>query len=381
MKRLYLLGATGSIGKQVLEVLDSQEYKIVALSVGKNIARLEEIIIKYKPEFVCVQQEDDYLKIKDKYPQIQFAWGNHGLLRAASYGEDGGYFLNSLVGMVGLEPTLKAITKKRTILLANKETLVVGGEIVISLAKEYGVKIIPIDSEHSAIFQCLNGKPLEEVKKVIITASGGAFRDLSRKQLETVSLAQALQHPNWQMGKKITIDSATMVNKGLEVIEAHYLFNLPYDKITTIIHPESIIHSLVEFIDDSLIALLSPADMRIPILYALNYPHKRHYQAKSQLDFVKLKTLNFQETSFERYPILALAYEVGQAGGILPAVYNASNEAAVELFLENKITFLDIENIIFTAVKTTKNQIKPTLEDLLKVSITTKEKIYNQYLS
>ncbi len=380
MKKLYLLGATGSIGKQVLEVLD-EEYKIVSLSVGQNITALAEIIDKYKPEFVCVQLREDYEKLSLKYPYIHFSWGEEGLIEAAMYGEDGGYFINALVGMVGLMPTIKAITKKRTILLANKETLVVGGKFVTALAKKNKVPIIPIDSEHSAIFQCLNSRPLDEVKQVIITASGGSFRDLTREQLANVSLASALNHPNWQMGKKITIDSATMVNKGLEVIEAHYLFDLPYDKITTIIHPESIIHSMVEFIDSSIIAQLSFPDMRIPIKYALSYPQKKYYQTEVALDFKKIKSLTFKEMSFTRYPLLALAYEVGKEGGILPAVYNASNEAAVALFLENKITFLDIEKIIFDAVNKAKIIKNPQLEDLIAISQAIKKQILAQYLS
>jgi 1-deoxy-D-xylulose-5-phosphate reductoisomerase len=377
---LILLGASGSIGTQVLSVVDHlQNARLVAISIGKNIARCEEIIVKYHPLFVCVEQEEDATLLQKKYPTIQFGWGEEGLLAAASFQEDGGLFVNALVGMVGLKPTLRAIAKKRTILLANKETLVVAGEIVMRQAKEAGVALIPIDSEHSAILQCLGNHPHHEVKRLIITASGGALRHLTRDQLTTVTIEDVLKHPNWSMGKKITVDSATMVNKGLEVMEAHHLFQIPYDQITAILHPESIVHSLVEFKDHSILAQMANPDMRIPIQYAMTYPKHVESSVSQALDLTALHQLTFQPMDLKRYPCLALAFEVGRAGGVLPAVYNASNEAAVALFLNHQIDFLTIETIIFDAVAQTANCLNPTIEDLITISEQTKATIFQKY--
>ncbi|MFA6889795.1 MAG: 1-deoxy-D-xylulose-5-phosphate reductoisomerase, partial [Bacilli bacterium] len=337
----------------------------------------EEIILKYHPILVSIEREEDANFLQTKYPLVNFVWGEQGLNEVASF-KEGCIFLNALVGMIGLKPTILAIKKRHTILLANKETLVVGGELVMKLAKKMEVSLIPIDSEHSAIMQCLNQHPIEEVKNIIITASGGSFRHLTRDALKNVTVEDALKHPNWSMGHKITIDSATMVNKGLEVIEAHHLFALPYDKISTILHPESIVHSMVEYQDHSVMAQLAQADMRIPIQYALTYPHKYPFKG-SPLDFNTLKQLTFLPLSLERFPCLKLAYEVGVKGGILPAVYNASNETAVELFLHHKITFLQIEDIIFEAVLSTSNQENPSLEELLDVSKRIKKQILNRY--
>lgn len=353
MKNIYLLGATGSIGTQVLEVIDEyiNDFNLVGFSFNSNMDRACEIIEKYNPEIVCVGSIDQANEMKQKYKNIKFVYGSQGLVNLATYNKgDDGVLINSVVGMVGLESTIEAIKIKRNILLANKETLVVGGEIITKLVKEYKVTMLPIDSEHSAIMQCLSGFRKDDVSKLIITASGGAFRDKKRSELEDVTINDALNHPNWQMGKKITVDCATMVNKGLEVIEAHYLFGIDYDNIETIIHRESIIHSMVEYKDGSVMACLSNPDMRLPIAYAINYPEKKEFSFIKKMDFKTLKTLSFEELSMERYPSLALAYKVGKEGGILPIVYNSSNEIATRLFIEGKIKFLEIEDIIFDAV-------------------------------
>jgi 1-deoxy-D-xylulose-5-phosphate reductoisomerase len=267
--------------------------------------------------------------------------------------------------MVGVKPTIAAIKKGMRILLANKETLVVAGEIINRLLQEHHTELVPIDSEHSALFQCLQSGSKKEVNRLIITASGGAFRNRTRLELKDVSVAEALKHPNWEMGPKITIDSATMVNKGLEVIEAHYLFGIDYDRIETIIHPESIIHGMVEYNDKSVIAQLSLPDMRLPIQYALMYPEKLPNPKFRRLDLSELSTLTFKKMDFERFPALRMAYRAGKAGGLAPAVFNAANEVAVSLFLKGKIKFLEIEDIIEEALETFENQANPTLDEIL----------------
>ena len=384
MKNIYLLGATGSIGRQTIEVLQSlnDSYRLVSICFGNKLKEALEIINEFKPKLVCTSNLENYNYIKENYPNIDLYYGDEGLVKAATckYYEDGeDIVINSLVGMIGLTPTIEAIKLKRTILLANKETLVVGGEIITKLVKEYNTKLLPIDSEHSAIFQCLEGRKKEEVNKLIITASGGAFREFSRDQLENVTIDDALKHPNWRMGKKITVDCATMVNKGLEVIEAHYLFDIDYDNIETVIHKESIIHSMVEYKDNSIIAQMGKPDMRIPIQYAITYPNKIKYTLDSGLSFKDLNSLTFKEMDFNRFPMLALAYKVGKMGGIMPAVFNASNEEAVKLFCENKIKFLDIENIIIDSVNKTKNILSPTLNQILEVDKKVREDIINKY--
>lgn len=384
MKNIYLLGATGSIGRQTIEVLQSlnDSYRLVSICFGNKLKEALEIINEFKPKLVCTSNLENYNYIKENYPNIDLYYGDEGLVKAATckYYEDGeDIVINSLVGMIGLTPTIEAIKLKRTILLANKETLVVGGEIITKLVKEHNTKLLPIDSEHSAIFQCLEGRKKEEVNKLIITASGGAFREFSRDQLENVTIDDALKHPNWRMGKKITVDCATMVNKGLEVIEAHYLFDIDYDNIETVIHKESIIHSMVEYKDNSIIAQMGKPDMRIPIQYAITYPNKIKYNLDSGLSFKDLNSLTFKEMDFNRFPMLALAYKVGKMGGIMPAVFNASNEEAVKLFCENKIKFLEIENIIIDSVNKTKNILSPTLNQILEVDKKVREDIINKY--
>ncbi len=384
MKNIYLLGATGSIGMQTLEVIKSlgDSYRLVSIAFGSKLDIAIQIIEEFHPKLICTNNYFNYNFLKNKYNNINVVFGNDGLIDAATcrYYDDGDdIVINSLVGMIGLLPTIEAIKLNRTILLANKETLVVGGEIITKLLKEYKSELLPIDSEHSAIFQCLEGRNKNEVKKLIITASGGAFRNLSREELYNVTIEDALKHPNWSMGKKITVDCASMVNKGLEVIEAHYLFNIPYDQIETIIHPESIIHSMVEYKDNTIIAQLGKTDMRIPIQYAITYPHKEQYKLDSALDFNALNSLSFNKMNFDRYPLLKLAYDVGKLGGIMPAIYNASNEEAVKLFIENKIGFLDIEKIIVDCINGFDNIINPTLDEILKIDSEVRDYIIKKY--
>ena len=353
---IFLLGATGSIGTQVLEVIRNDvNYTLISISVGHNIAKAREIIREFHPQYVSVQEEKDFKKLQSEFLDITFGYGEESLITAATYGECGGSLINAVVGMVGLKPTIAAINKHRNILLANKETLVVAGDIITKLAKEKGVALIPIDSEHSAILQCLAGREKEEIKKII------------------------LKHPNWHMGKKITIDSATMVNKGLEVIEAHHLFGVDYENIQTIIHYESIIHSMVEFVDNSIMAQLATPDMRIPIQYALTYPHKKPSKLNNSFDWKSLSLLHFKEMDYERFPCLSLAYTVGKQGGIMPTVFNASNEAAVSLFIDGKIEFLDIEKIIWDAVDKAKNVINPSIDDIINTEREIKKQIFEKY--
>ncbi len=362
---IFLLGATGSIGTQVLDVIRNKDFKIVSMSFGKNIDKAIKLIDEFNPEYVSCMLEEDMLFLSEKYSNIIFGYGDEGLVNCATYSNKKGILINSVVGISGLIPTIEAIKKGRNILLANKETLVVAGDYINKLVDEYNVKLFPIDSEHSAIWQCLNGNKKEEVNKIIITASGGSFRDKTLEQLAHVTLEDALKHPNWEMGKKITIDSATMVNKGLEVIEAHHLFRIGYDRIETIIHPESIIHSMVEFNDKSIIAQLSNPDMRLPIAYAINYPNRIDNGYTKSIDFEQIRTLNFKKMDYNRFKLLKLAYDVGKMGGVMPAVYNASNEVAVNLFIDGKIKFLEIEEIVFSSVSKTKNIINPTIDDII----------------
>ena len=299
---------------------------------------------------VCSVEELDAKKIKELFPRVTVTYGNKGLQQVATHNCICPKVINALVGAVGLTPTLSAIEMGRDVLLANKETLVIGGEIVMAKAKEVGVKIIPIDSEHSAIFQLLNGYDKEELSRIIITASGGSFREKSRAELENVTKEDALNHPNWKMGSKITIDSATMMNKGFELIEAHYLFDLPMDKISYILHKESIIHSMIEFKDGSMFAQMASSDMRLPIKYALEYPSHSLTELVEKLDLVKVGCLHFEELSLERYPMLAYAIDAINKGSIYPTILNAANEVAVGLFLEGKIKFLEIEKIVKEAL-------------------------------
>ena len=344
MKYVYILGSLGSIGMQTLEVIreNKDEFKVIGLSLGRNLELAKEICEEFKPEIISLREKKEF---KLSYNPI-ITYGDEGLLEVAKYHKyDNEVLVNALVGMSGLLPTVYAIKAKKNLALANKETLVVAGDIIKSLIKEYKVELTPIDSEHSAILECLKGEDKKEIKRLIITASGGSFRNKKREELINVTKKDALCHPNWSMGEKITIDSATMMNKGFEIIEAHYLFDVPYDKITPILHPQSIIHSMVEYNDGTIKASLGPTSMMIPIKYALRYPSHEGVTNAGYLDLIGLN-LTFNELSEERYPCLKYAYYAAKKGGIYYAVLNASNEAAVKLFLEEKISFLDIERII-----------------------------------
>lgn len=350
MKKIVLLGASGSIGLQTIDVVKSNLdlFEIVGISIGNNIEILEKILLEINVKNVCVKNEKDFLILKEKYKYINFYYGDEGLIHLVNL-SDYDLLVNALVGFVGFKPTLTAIENKKDIALANKETLVVAGELVNKALEKNNVKLFPIDSEHSAILQCLQGNKFKEVKKMIITASGGSFRNLSRNDLKSVSIDDALNHPNWKMGTKITIDSATMMNKGFEVIEAHWLFNIDYDKIDVVLHDESIIHSMVEYIDGAIIAQIGDADMRVPIQYALSYPNR--LKRNSNFSITDFKALHFKEMDYDRFPLLKLAFDVGKKKGNLPCVLNAANEVANNAFREGKITFLDIEKIVFKCVE------------------------------
>lgn len=384
MIELILLGATGSIGGQVLDLIRERRdyYRLAAFSFGHNINKALDIIEEFEPDLVCAVEELDANRIKEAYPKVEVTYGNKGLQQVATHECLCPKVINALVGSVGLTPTLSAIEVGRDVFLANKETLVIGGEIVMSKAKEMGVKIVPIDSEHSAIFQLLNGNNIEDVRRIIITASGGAFRDKTREELENVTKEDALNHPNWSMGAKITIDSATMMNKGFELIEAHYLFDLPMDKISYIMHRESIVHSFVEFLDGSMFAQLATSDMRLPIKYALEYPNHSYTEMVERLDLLKVGSLHFDELSLERFPMLGYAIGAIKRGNVYPTILNAANEVAVGLFLEEKISFLDIEKIVkealdnpiyekFTTGELTLPKIM-SVDELVRIQILTK---------
>lgn len=367
MKQIILLGASGSIGEQTLAVIRSHPelFELAAFSVRSRLASAYKILDEFKVRAICVKDEQDADEIRKKYPHLDIHIGDQGLLELAAlpYGDT---LVNALVGFVGLLPTLKAIECRKDIALANKETLIVGGKFVKAAVKEHGVSLKPIDSEHSAIFQCLQGNAHGSVEKLIITASGGSFRDRSRDQLQGVTVKEALSHPNWSMGAKITIDSATMMNKGFEVIEAHYLFDIDYDKIEVLLHRESIVHSLVQYCDHALMAQLGTADMRLPIQYALTHPARLPLMNSETLDLAKIGTLHFEKADFDRYPLLGLAYKAGRLEGNACAIMNAANEEAVALFLAGKINFLDIETYVFKAVESIEFIENATLEDIIR---------------
>lgn len=367
MKQIILLGASGSIGEQTIDVIRAhpEEFELVAFSVRNRLDHAYKILEEFNVLSVCVKDEQDALKLKQDYPQLDIKFGDEGLQELASlpYGDT---LVNALVGFVGLLPTLKAIEHHKDIALANKETLIVGGKFVKAAVKKYGVSLKPIDSEHSAIFQCLQGNDHGSINKLIITASGGSFRDRNRDQLKGVTVKEALSHPNWSMGAKITIDSATMMNKGFEVIEAHYLFDIDYDKIEVLLHRESIVHSLVQYCDHAVMAQLGTADMRLPIQYALTHPKRLPLKNSEMLDLVKLGSLHFEKADFERYPLLALAFKLGRLEGNACAIMNAANEEAVALFLAGKIEFLEIESYVFKAVESIEFIENATLDDIIK---------------
>ncbi len=373
MKPISILGSTGSIGTQTLDIVEQypEQFRVVGLTAGSNISLLAEQISQFKPEIVAIGDESKYPQLKEivaqlKEPPIVLA-GGKAISEVAGYG-DAETVVTGIVGCAGLMPTIAAIKAGKDIALANKETLIAGAPVVLPLVAQHNNRILPADSEHSAIFQCLQGVPDKGLRRIILTASGGSFRDWPVEKLSQVTVADALKHPNWSMGQKITIDSATLMNKGLEVIEAHFLFKLDYDDIDIVIHPQSIIHSLIEVQDTSMLAQLGWPDMRLPLLYALSWP-ERLYTDWKQLDLVEAGSLTFREPDHDKYPCMQLAYSAGRAGGLMPAVLNAANEQAVALFLAEKIRFLDIPNLIETVCDraSTLNNSAPSLEEIIEV--------------
>ncbi len=387
MKAITILGSTGSIGTQTLDIVtdNPDKFRVVGLAAGSNIALLAEQISKFQPEIVALGNEKKLARLKEAIAFLpnkpQILVGQEGICEVARYG-DAQSVVTGIVGCAGLLPTIAAIEAGKDIALANKETLIAGAPVVLPLVKKHQVKLLPADSEHSAIFQCLQGIPEGGLRRIILTASGGAFRDLPVEKLASVTVKDALKHPNWSMGQKITIDSATLMNKGLEVIEAHYLFDVDYDRIDIVIHPQSIIHSLVEVQDTSVLAQLGWADMRLPLLYALSWPERISTEWE-QLDLVKAGDLTFREPDHQKYPCMQLAYAAGRAGGLMPAVLNAANEQAVALFLSEKIDFLDIPRLIEQVCDrfSTQNTAQPNLDAILAADRWARQAILDAQIS
>ena len=380
MKNIVILGSTGSIGTQTLEVVrNNKDMNVLALAAGSNIALLKEQIEEFKPKVVCVWEEKNAKALKDSLSSVdvKIVYGMEGLIECAVM-KAATIVVTAMVGMIGIRPTIAAIEAGKDIALANKETLVTAGHIIMPLAKKCGVKILPVDSEHSAIFQALNGENHKEVSKIILTASGGPFRGKKLEELKNIQLEDALKHPNWSMGRKITIDSSTMVNKGLEVIEAKWLFDVDIEQIQVVIQPQSIIHSMVEYVDGGVIAQLGTPDMKLPIQYALTFPERRQLPG-DRLDFYQLKQISFEEPDLNTFTGLKLAYEVGKTGGSLPTVYNAANELAVAKFLDRKIKYLDIIEIIQYAVEEHKVVVNPSVEQILAIEADTYEMIEKKW--
>jgi 1-deoxy-D-xylulose-5-phosphate reductoisomerase len=371
VKAITLLGSTGSIGTQTLEIVAQHpdKFRLVGIAAGSNVELLAKQVRQFRPDIVAIADESKFGQLKEALAgldyQPQLVAGESGLVDVAGYG-DAESVVTGIVGCAGLLPTIAAIKAGKDIALANKETLIAGGPVVLPLVEKHQVKLLPADSEHSAIFQCLQGLPAGGLKRIILTASGGSFRDWPIEKLANVTIADALKHPNWSMGKKITIDSATLMNKGLEVIEAHYLFGVGYDNIDIVIHPQSIIHSLIEVQDTSVLAQLGWPDMRLPLLYALSWP-ERIATDWPQLDLVKSGDLTFREPDHEKYPCMGLAYAAGRAGGSMPAVLNAANEQVVALFLDEKIRFNDIPVLVEQVCDRHRadNNLTPSLEDII----------------
>ena len=367
MKRLSILGSTGSIGTQTLEIVRcNEDIEVVALSAGSNIELLEKQAREFKPELICVYDEEKAkeLSVKIADLNIKVVSGMEGLIETAVI-ESADIVLTAVVGMIGIKPTIAAIKAHKDIALANKETLVTAGHIIMKLAKECRVKILPVDSEHSAIFQSLQGNKQSQVSKIILTASGGPFRNSTLEELKNVTVEAALKHPNWSMGKKITIDSSTMVNKGLEVMEARWLFDVDYDNIDVVIQPQSLIHSMVEYVDGGIMAQLGTPDMKLPIQYALYYPDRK-YLGGERVDFAKIGSITFLKPDTEKFRGFALAYKAGRIGGTMPTIYNAANEYAVAKFLNREIKYLEIAELIEKAMEGHKVTENPSLEQILE---------------
>lgn len=383
MKNITILGSTGSIGTQTLDVIRNQpeDFKLIAVSANNNFEKLIDIIDEFRPKYIAVMESStkekisEYCKIHSLKTEVLF--GMDGLVTISCLPEVD-MVVTSVVGMVGLKPTIEAINHGKDIALANKETLVVAGELVISEAKRKEVSINPVDSEHGAIFQCLNGEKKENIKKILLTASGGPFRGKTKEELLNVTCHEALKHPKWNMGKKISIDSSTLMNKGLEVIEAHWLFGSNYDDIEVVVHPESIIHSMVEFKDGSIIAQLAATDMRLPIQYALNYPERKK-QIVNSINFRKLNKLTFEEPDLSTFPCLKLAFDAGKHGKLMPTILNSANEVCVDLFLNNRISFYDISYIIEECMMNFDYNKTVTVESVIEQDIKVREYIRSKY--
>ena len=367
MKKIAILGSTGSIGTQTLEVVrNNPELQVVALAAGKSVEQMEQQIREFHPLIAGMWSEEAAADLRSRVADlpVKVVTGMDGLLEIAVMPE-AQVLVTAIVGMIGIRPTIAAIEAGKDIALANKETLVTAGHIIMPLAAKMGVKILPVDSEHSAIFQSLNGEPKGRIEKILLTASGGPFRGKTREQLQNIQVEDALKHPNWSMGRKITIDSSTLVNKGLEVMEAKWLFDVNVDQIQVVVQPQSVIHSMVEFKDGGIIAQLGTPDMRLPIQYALFYPEHRYLEGE-RLDFAKLKEITFEEPPVDVLKGLPYAYKAGRIGGSMPTVLNAANEKAVALFLDHKIKFLDIYDIIEDAMNAHKVLPNPSLEEVLE---------------
>ena len=380
MKKIAILGSTGSIGTQTLEVArENGDLQITALAAGNNIELLEKQIREFHPGLVAVWKEEKAKELKDRVKDldVKVVCGMDGLLEVATE-PSSEILVTAIVGMIGIRPTIAAMKAGKDIALANKETLVTAGHIIIPLAKECNVQILPVDSEHSAIFQCLNGEHRSQLKKILLTASGGPFRGKKKEELKHVQVADALKHPNWSMGRKITIDSATLVNKGLEMMEARWLFGVEPKDIQIVVQPKSIIHSMVEFVDGAVIAQLGTPDMKLPIQYALYYPDRK-YLPGDRLDFWSLNQITFEKPDMENFPGLKLAFDAAAAGGSMPTVYNAANERAVAKFLDRKIGFLDIPEIISECMAAHKVVEAPTVEQILQTEAATYDMIESRW--
>lgn len=369
MKRIAVLGSTGSIGTQTLEVVraNADALSVVALAAGTSVAKMEEQVREFRPKLACMWTEEAAKELKVKLadmPEVKVLCGMDGLLEIAS-DPSSDVVLTAVVGMIGIRPTIAAIEAGKDIALANKETLVTAGHIIMPLARENDVRILPVDSEHSAIFQSLHGEPKGRMEKILLTASGGPFRGWTREQMAKIQVEDALKHPNWNMGHKITIDSSTMVNKGLEVMEAKWLFDADLDQIQVVVHPQSIIHSMVQYVDGAIIAQLGTPDMKLPIQYALFYPDRRPMAGK-RVDFFELGSITFEKPDPENFEGLALAYQAARAGGSLPTVFNAANERAVALFLARKIGYLQIPELIRGAMEAHKVVKNPDVREILE---------------
>lgn len=366
MKKIGILGSTGSIGTQTLEIVrNNRELQVIALAAGNSVLKMEEQIREFSPEIAVLWSEEAASELKGRVSdtQTRILSGMEGLLELAVWPEMD-VLVTAIVGMIGIKPTIAAIQAGKDIALANKETLVTAGHLIMPLAKEKKVSILPVDSEHSAIFQSMHGENRERVRKILLTASGGPFRGRGRKELENITVEDALKHPNWSMGKKITVDSSTLVNKGLEVIEAKWLFGVEPEAIQVIVHPQSIIHSMVEYADGGIMAQLGVPDMKLPIQYALFYPDRKPMEGK-RVDFFELGSLTFEKPDVETFRGLSMAYQAIAEGGSMPTVFNAANEKAVALFLEKKIRFLEIYDLIQGAMESHKTIIDPSVEQIL----------------